>query len=241
MMRLRLAFGVVVAALAAPGMAHAAAQTLAHPHLYRPNPVFTSIQLDYIKFLPTPSGGVAVLPPLSEKATRAAVLDGERLAYRIRDDLGGFVPAPIGQLALSSGGHAVVGTTNGHAQIPLFQHHAGGKVNAFTFIGGGPPITPGNTDNGNKVVPGLGTVPAKVPPASNNNKVPPANGGFSGNGQTGGNKNGGSGTKTGGSGTGTHTGSGGNGAGAGTGTGGGGGGHTNPGKTGGGTTTTRRT
>ena len=197
-MRLRIVLAAVAAALAAPGMAHAAQQQLARPHLYRPNPIFTGIQLDYVQPLPTPTHGVAILPPLSELATRAAVLDMERLQYRIQDDLGGFIPAPIGQLALSSGGREVVGSTKGQAQIPLYQHHAGGKVNAFTFIGSGPGITPGNTDNGKQPVPGLGgnQIPVPVPPATNHQNVPPANGGFSGQGTNGGSKNG-SGTGTG--------------------------------------------
>lgn len=181
-MRTRVLLAAVTAALATPGMAQAAAQTLARPHLYRPNPTFTSIPLDYIKPLPTPSGGVAIMPPLSEAATRAAVLDQQRLAYKLLDDLGGFIPAPIGKLALSSGGREIVGA-RGKAQIPLYQHHAGGKVNAFTFIGGpGTPVGPG--DNGKQPVPGLG-VPVAVPPATNSNNVPPANQGFAGNGQNG--------------------------------------------------------
>ena len=194
-MRTRVLLVAVTAALAAPGLAHAAAQTLARPHLYRPNPTFTSIPLDYIKPLPTPTGGVAIVPPLSEKATQAAVADQQRLTYRLRDDLGGFIPAPLGKLALSSGGHEVVGS-RGKAQIPLFQHHAGGKVNAFTFTGGpGGAVGPG--DNGKQPVPGLG-VPVSVPPATNNNNVPPANQGFAGNGQSGSNGNGSSNGKGGG-------------------------------------------
>lgn len=187
-MKSRVLLAAVLAALAAPGMAHAAVQTLARPHLYRPNPIFTSVTLDYIQPPKTPTGGVASLSPLSERVIAAAVLDQQRLSYKLLDDLGGFVPAPLGQLALSSGGHDVVGAGNGQAQIPLFQHHAGGQVNAFTFTGSGAGLGP--PDNGQQPVPGLG-VPPPVPPATNNNTVPPANQGFAGNGGGGGSKQGG--------------------------------------------------
>jgi hypothetical protein len=186
-MRRAVLIGAVAAALAAPGIAHAA------PHLYRPNPAASNLRPDYVNPLPAAGGGVAALAPLTEGVVAASVADIERLRYSLSDDLGGFIPAPLGSLALSSGGRNVVGSSAGAAQIPLFQHHAGGTVNAFTFTGG--PVT--NTpDNGKQRVPGIG-VPPPVPPATSSNNVPPANQGFGGGGGGGGGSTSGSGTKPG--------------------------------------------
>lgn len=178
MVKLRVVFAAVLVALAAPGIARAAAR----PHLYRPDPIFTSVALDYIQPPRTPTGGVAVLRPLSERVIAAAVADQQRLSYRLLDDLGGFIPAPLGELALASGGRNVVGVAHGQAQIPLFQHLAGGS-NSFTFTGSGAGL--GAPDNGEQPVPGLG-MPPTVPPATNTNTVPSANQGFAGNGGGGG-------------------------------------------------------
>jgi hypothetical protein len=186
-MRRVLLVGAVVAALVAPAIAHAA------PHLYRPNPAASNLSPDYVNPLPAAGGGVATLAPLTEGVVAASVADLERLRYSLASDLGGFVSAPLGALALSSGGHNVVGSLAAGAQIPIFQHHAGGSVNAFTFTGG--PVT--NTpDNGQQPVPGIG-VPPPVPPATSSNNVPPANQGFGGGGGSGGGSTTGSGTKPG--------------------------------------------
>jgi hypothetical protein len=120
-------------------------------------------------------GGVATLDPLEEAVIAAAVSDIARLHYRLTDDLGGFLPAPVGH-GNDFGGHNVVGT-GGQPQIPLFQAHNGGTVDAFTFSGG-PVTTP--PANGQQPVPGLPGVPPTVPPATSNNNVPPANQGFGG-------------------------------------------------------------
>jgi hypothetical protein len=143
----------------------------------RPNPILVSRTVDYVTPLQTSGGGVASLEPLDPAVTAQAVADGNYLAYLQRDDLGGFVPAPVGQFALSSGGRNVVGV--GHqSQIPTFAQAASGVVQSFAFVGGGggggaPP------DQGTSAVPGLGTPPTVAPPA-NTNTVPPPNQGFAG-------------------------------------------------------------
>jgi hypothetical protein len=169
----RLALLVVLLA-ALPVARTPAATNVLPPAIARPNPALLGIRLDYVTPPRTPSGAVAHLEPLLPAVAAAAVEDQRYLSYRVRDDLGGFVPAPVGALALASGGHAVVGVTNGRAQIPLFAQTASGRVQSFTFSGAvGPP------DNGKQSVPGTG-VPPVVPPPTNNNTVPPPNQGFGG-------------------------------------------------------------
>jgi hypothetical protein len=161
----------LAAALAVLVLPAAAGATLQHP-----NPAHSNAQLDYVNPLHSATGGVASLDPLTHAVIAASVTDLERLHYALASDLGGFLPAPVGQTALSSGGHNVVGAGTGQAQIPLFQKNAGGSVNAFTFTPG-PVTTP--PENGQQPVPGLGP-PPPVPPATSNNNVPPANQGFGG-------------------------------------------------------------
>jgi hypothetical protein len=156
----------------APGVAHAAGR----PAIARPNPGFVSIQIDYVNALHSVSGGIASLDPLEPAVIESAVADQKFLAYVRRDDLGGFVPAPIGQEALSSGGHDVVGQTGGLSQIPQFDQAASGSVRAFAFTGSPPATTP---DQGQQPVPGLG-IPPPVPSPTNSNTTPPPNQGFGG-------------------------------------------------------------
>jgi hypothetical protein len=184
---------VLLGALAVPALAHAA------PPIARPDPVTYPIKLDYEDPLP------GSLAPLGQGVIMASTRDEAYLAFERRDDLGGFVPAPIGRLTLTTGGHDVLSPGTHKPQIPLFQRSAGGKVNSFTFTGSPPATTP-PPDNGN----GNGVTPPP-PPTPGNNNVPPANQGFGG--LPGGGKSGG-GSST----TGTTTTTGGNGGGNGGGT-----------------------
>jgi hypothetical protein len=175
---------VALGALAAPALAHATA-----PPIARPDPVTYPIKLDYTSPLPT-------LQPFEQDVISASVDDLESLVYEKTADLGGFIVAPLGQTALSSGGRDVLPPATYKPQIPLFAL-AAGKISSFTFTGTptGPTLPP---DNGNGVTP-------PVPPTPEN-VVPPANEGFGGNGNTGGGGSGGSTTtKSSGSGGGTTT------------------------------------
>jgi hypothetical protein len=173
-MRGAIAIALLVAAGPLANAAHAGL-TQPPPQIARPNPAVYSVRVDYIDPPRTPTGEVASLPPLLPAAAAAAVADQQFLTFQIRGDLGGFIPAPIGQLELSSGGHAVVGRIRGKPELPLFAQAAGGKVDSFTFTSGplGPP------DNGKQPVPG-GGVPPVVAPPTNSNTVPPPNQGFGG-------------------------------------------------------------
>ncbi len=155
----------VLGALAAPALAHAAAPVA------RPNPALVGIRLDYVNALPAPG----TLQPLGQSVIVAAMDDEAFLRFRQPDDLGGFMPAPIGKLALSSGGrdihpHAFV------SEIPLFAHTARGEVSSFLAGNGEATTAP---DNGTLPVPGLG-VPTPPPPPTASNTVPPPNQGFGG-------------------------------------------------------------
>ena len=158
------ALATVLGALAAPALAHAA------PPVARPNPALVGIRLDYVSALPAPG----ILQPLGQSVIVAATDDEAFLRFRQADDLGGFMPAPVGKLALSSGGRDI----HPHAfppEIPLFARAAGGKVSSF-LAGNSEATTP---DNGKLPVPGLG-VPTPPPPPTASNTVPPANQGFGG-------------------------------------------------------------
>jgi hypothetical protein len=161
-----------VAAALLPGIARGAGR----PAIARPNPGFVSIQLDYVNPLRSVSGGVASLDPLDPAVIEQAVADQQFLAFLHRDDLGGFAPAPIGEHAMTSGGHDVVGQKGGQSQIPQFDEAASGSVRAFAFTGT-PPVTP--PDEGQQPVPGLG-VPPTVPAPTNTNDTPLPNQGFGG-------------------------------------------------------------
>ena len=105
-----------LATLAGPAVAHGA------PPVAHPNPVLVSATVDYVNPLPaSTAGGVAQLPPLSQDVIKQAVRDQNYLAYQASGDLGGFLPARIGQLAVAgTGGHNVVGTASHQSQIPQF-------------------------------------------------------------------------------------------------------------------------
>lgn len=161
------ALAASLGALAVPALAHAAT-----PPIARPNPVVYPVRLDYAAPLPGPDGKPTTLAPLSQEVILAATRDQAYLAFERQDDLGGFTPAPIGKLALSSGGRDVLSPGRHKPQIPLFQQAAGGKVSSFTFTGGPPSGPTPPPDNGNGAPP--------PPPPTPGNTVPPANQGFGG-------------------------------------------------------------
>jgi hypothetical protein len=165
-----LALAAVTVGLGCPVVAHAAV-----PPIARPNPALTGLHLDYVAPIPGPAGTAAILAPLQHAVIAQAVADQQYLAYRSKDDLGGFNPAPTGQHAAFSGGHNLVGQAVGTSQIPQLAQAANGTVNSFAAVGA--PTTP--PDQGQQPVPGLGVPPAITPP-SNNNVVPPPNQGFGG-------------------------------------------------------------
>jgi hypothetical protein len=156
-----------IGALALPALAHAA------PKIARPDPVTYPLKLDYEDPLTGPDGKATLLAPLGQGVIMAATRDEAYLAFERQDDLGGFVPAPIGRLTLTTGGHDVLSPGTHKPQIPLFQQAAGGKVQSFTFTGNPSGPTP-PPDNGN------GPIPPPPPPTPGNNNVPPANQGFGG-------------------------------------------------------------
>ena len=160
----------VATTLTGPGFGAAAPPKVAHP-----NPAVSNITIDYAASPRGPTGQAAHLGPLSPAVLKPAIADQAYLAYQTAGDLGGFKPAPIGHLALSSGGHAVVGGTV-KAQIPHYAKAGEGKINSFALIGlPAPSTTP--PDNGLQPVPGLG-IPAPTPPATTT--APPPNQGFAG-------------------------------------------------------------
>lgn len=160
----------LAAAAFAPSLARASG--VAHP-----NPAFVSPQVDYVGPLHAPDGTVASLAPLDPSVTEQAVRDQAWLAYQRRDDLGGFLPAPVGAFALSSGGRLIVGAGGRASELPQFAQAASGDVRSFAFVNGPKTVPP--PDNGKTPLPGLG-VPPVTPPPTNTNTTPPPNQGFGG-------------------------------------------------------------
>lgn len=171
-----IACSVALASLALLGAVSAPA---AHASIARPNPVLVSVHLDYVSPLRVPSGSAVALRPLDPAVAQQAVADERYLHYRTGADLGGFVLAPIGADAWSSGGHAVVGGGGKTSEIPQYGQAAEGVVRSFAFVGGGAGGHAGAPQNGRTPVPGLGT-PPELPAPSNSNAVPPPNEGFGG-------------------------------------------------------------
>lgn len=175
-------------ALAVPALAHAAP-----PPIQRPNPAVYPVTLDYTNPLPGSGGAPATLALLERGVIVAATTDTAYLAFEKQGDLGGFVPASIGELALSGGGRNVLLPGTHKTQIPLFSQAAGGKISSFTFTGTNPLGGNQPPDNGGQTIPGIG-VPTPPPPPTGSNTVPPANQGFGG--RPGGNSSGGGTTTT---------------------------------------------
>lgn len=172
-LRALLLVGLVVALAAASASSGQAAQ----PVLRHPDPLLTGVTLDYVSPIPSPTGGYALLAPLSMDVIHASVLDLKFLEYAKRDDLGGFVPAPLGWLALGTGEHGGGGRClhclSLAAQIKLYRQQAGGKINSYTFLHG---LGPGTGTGGRQLPQIVGPQPPLGPTV-----VPPANRGFGGN------------------------------------------------------------
>jgi hypothetical protein len=162
----------VAAGTTATGVLAASGQP---PPVAHPNPAVFPARLDYENPIRGVDGAPATLAPLALSVIQQALADRDYLAYQLRDDLGGFLPAPVGEFAFSSGGRNVVGAQIGAAQIPHYAAAGDGRVNSFAFVGESPPNTP--PDNGTGPVPGGSTPPPSPPPGGN---VPPPNGGFGG-------------------------------------------------------------
>lgn len=153
------------------------AETSANGRPVHPNPAISNIAVDYGAAPRAPDGSPSNLGPLGPAVIAQALADNTYLAYQTVGDLGGFKPAPVGYLAWSSGGHAIVGETF-KSQVPHYAKAGDGKVNSFAFIGSpAPAATP--PDNGRQPLPGLGVPPA-TPPTSAPSTLPPPNQGFAG-------------------------------------------------------------
>ena len=162
-MKLLTALGVVLAGLAAPGLAHAA------PPIARPNPALVGIRLDYTDPLSTPRGTTATLPPLGRGAIAASMGDLAALGYHSAADLGGF------RVTVPARGHYLFPVPPQASQLPLLETDAGGSLLVYGRATANPSPTP--PDNGKGPVPGLGVVP---PPPNPDGSVPSANQGFGG-------------------------------------------------------------
>lgn len=177
--RALLLVGLVVALAAAS----TASGQKTQPVLRRPNPLFVSLGLDYVNPITLPNGSVVTsLTPLGRSAIKASVRDLEFLAYERRDDLGGFIAAPLGWLATGNcyppkagvvcPGRPLKGRF-GKNLVPFYKNQAGTKVVSYTYLHGihnkqpclacgitppvafptGPPVFPANGNFGGQVTP----------------------------------------------------------------------------------------
>lgn len=219
MSRLRGLF--LVGLLTALVTASAASGQRAQPVLRTPNPLLSSVTLDYVSPIPSPTGGFAMLDPLRRQAIKASVRDLKFLEYEKRDDLGGFIAAPTGWLAIGycpphHSGSACPGIRInkgrlGPTGVPFYSpNQLKDRINSYTWLHGFP------NGNGGKTCAACGIV---GPPGlfGNGGSLPPPNGCFSGCSTAGGGGGGNGGT----TGTGTTK--------SGGGSGGGGGGSPSPG------------
>ncbi|MGH3009782.1 MAG: hypothetical protein ACRDLM_10320 [Gaiellaceae bacterium] len=146
MTRLRaLLFVGVVVALA---VTSAASGRRTQPVLRRPNPLFVSLGLDYVNPIPAPGGGYALFDPQARPVVNASVRDLRFLEYENRGDLGGFIAAPKGWLAIGTcrpkvnlGDKPCPGVTltgvGGKSQIDFYSNNqVGNKINSYTWLHG---------------------------------------------------------------------------------------------------------
>jgi hypothetical protein len=152
-------------------LAPSAVAAIAHP-----NPVLVQVPLDYVSPLVGPSGTPVVLAHLSRAIIAQAVADQRYLTFTSAGDLGGFGGAPVGQSALTSGGHDIVGGANGQSQLQPLSVTPGGGPSTFVAPATAPFLPP---ENGTQPVTGLGVPPPVTPPA-NTNAAPPPNQSFGG-------------------------------------------------------------
>jgi len=173
----RLQAFVALATLVGIAAASAAAGGSPPPAPGRPDPLLTNLSLDYAKPLPAAGGGTATLSPLEPAAVDAAVRDSDFLRYRSQDDWGGFETPPLGGLALTAGGLVLSGSRQRSA-LELFAALAGGNVDSYVRVLGGPPPLPQPKP---KPRPTPSTSPrTPQPPLPSPSPVPCANSGFGG-------------------------------------------------------------
>ncbi|HLX32332.1 MAG TPA: hypothetical protein VKR79_06120 [Gaiellaceae bacterium] len=177
----RLRAVILVGLVLAVTIPTAASGQKTQPVLRRPNPVLTSITLDYVNPIPAPGGGWAHLSPQAIRVIENAVVDLQYLRYTNAADLGGFVSAPVGWLAngncyppaagVKCPGRITLGTNRGQTQVPFYKHQAKERINSYTYV------------KGTIVGPGpCGACTIIVPPVPfpSGIAVPPGNGCFSG-------------------------------------------------------------
>ncbi len=169
MRRLLLAIALALGGYGA--VTSAAVAAIAHP-----DPVLVQVPLDYVSPLVGPSGKPVVLAHLSHAIIAQAVADQKYLTFTSAGDLGGFGGAAVGQSALTSGGHTIVGGANGVSQLQPLSVTPGGGPSTFVAPATAPFLPP---ETGTQPVTGLG-VPPPVTPPTNTNTVPPPNQGFGG-------------------------------------------------------------
>jgi hypothetical protein len=170
----------VVVALAATS---AASGRRTQPVLRRPNPLFVSLGLDYVNPIPAPGGGYALLEPQTRPVINASVTDLKFLEYARHSDLGGFISAPLGWLAIGTcrpkvnlsddpcPGVTITGKL-GPTQIDLYsRNQVSGRINSYTWLHG--------LGRSKRSCAACGTLvfPGGLP---NNTPLPPANQGFGG-------------------------------------------------------------
>jgi hypothetical protein len=144
----RLRALLLVAVFAALVVTSAASGRLTQPVLRRPNPLFVSLGLDYVNPIPAPGGGYALLEPQAHPVIPSSVKDLRFLEYEKRDDLGGFIPAPKGWLAIGAcrpkvnlthlpcPGVNITGKL-GKSQIDFYSNNqVGNRINSFTWLHG---------------------------------------------------------------------------------------------------------
>ncbi|HUJ56690.1 MAG TPA: hypothetical protein VLW49_11955 [Gaiellaceae bacterium] len=155
---------VLVGALVGAAVASAA---VSPPPLQHPSPLFSNLSLDYTSAIPSPGGGFAMLEAPGAEALPASHRDIDFLRYRTRDDWGGFLPAPVGELAFETGGIVILGSPQ-KPGLPLLERQPG-DVSSYGLRHGVPAPSPAPLPPSEPQPP----LPSPTP-------VPPANGGFGG-------------------------------------------------------------
>lgn len=169
-----------VASVVAPPTAAAAPRASGTP---RPVPLLVSLRLDY-GGIPRGLGPGGTFVPLSPAVVGAALRDNTYLRYERHADLGGFEPAPIGQVAAIVTARALGGAPR-RTEIPLYARSqaAGNQVSSFAFVPGtgGPGSAPTGTTGTSGVPPSSGSGTSGGPsgtsgtsPGGTSGSLPPA-------------------------------------------------------------------
>lgn len=148
-----------VASVVSPSTAAAAPGA---PETPRPIPVLVRVRLDY-GGVPRGLGRGGTFVPLSPAVVGAALTDNTYLRYERHADLGGFEPAPVGQVAAIVTARALGGAPR-RTEIPLYARSraAGNQVSSFAFVPGtggtsGPGSAPTGTSGTSGVPPSSGS------------------------------------------------------------------------------------